>query len=163
MKKSLIFGTILLGIGFQAHAQRVTIQIVQPLLTYTKSKGPVSPAYRETRICQVANDGMVYFEVRTGKTAENKSKKPIRWTGIRNEAVLNSLIQEASKGLVVVPKHRLPVGGPIEVFEAYTDGSNGREPVMLKRIQSSKLAKVNTSESAARLVKFLEVNCGIQK
>ena len=123
-------------------------------LAYHTGNGSVNPMYSYRVNCTISSDG-VFIQKIMGDIAE-PSKAKLKWTGIRNEAILQSLISEASSGMVVVPKHPLPIGGKLATYATFV---KGKEQKPLKTTVGGMLASINTSAAAKRLVDFIQVNC----
>ncbi len=125
-------------------------------LVLDTQNGSVSPAFRIHSECVISNDGKVYLKQTGGVVGILKSTRKIKWKDIRNEDVLQSLIIAAKSGQMIYRKGLVPVGGPTTTYSTVIK-NKVQKPI--QTLVSGKLMSVNRSEAAARLIKFMDLNC----
>ena len=145
----LVLGSVILSASAHASA-----------LNYVFNRGAISPENVSGWFCQIAEDGVVkkplgkspYINVKEGDV-----RNPLIFSAqIPNQAVLDSLVEEASNH-VVVNDGIGPIGGCNEMYTAITDN---KIRLVLLRKSGGVVVSHNVSSAAKKIEKFIDANCG---
>ncbi len=126
----------------------------QPLLKYESHSGFVLPAMRYSHQCFVFKDSVNTIYKKAEAAPVNKTKR-IKFNGdVRSVRDITVLVETARRGRLV--KTTAPTDGNSIHYQGFQVG--GTAPVELKQYYSG-FRQENSSPAAAKLVKFLDLNC----
>jgi hypothetical protein len=152
MKKTMILAFVLSLASSAAFAGRA------PLLRYEARNLTVSPKYAWSRTCTVYPD--VIIDVTKGGMASNTPiEKKVAWThDVPNAAKVSKLVAAAKKGKITKGPEK--DGGRTNSYFGVELLPDGTKDVLLAL--SGAATKINESDAAKTLVKFLDFNCNQQ-